>query len=472
MELLRKKIARFVTEHGLCRPGDALIVAVSGGADSMALLDILAHLPGFDLKLVVAHLNHRLRGGEADADEEFARAAAERYGCPFEQAAVAVAELAAERGLSLEEAGREARYAFLQSVAGKYAAVAIAVGHHMDDQAETALMRLLRGAGGHGLAGMRPRNRAATLVRPLLCVRRREIETYLHQRGLTWREDSSNADAGFLRNRIRHELLPFLTKYNPEIVVSLNQTAAVLAADEELLDTVVAEVFTRTATVGPACVTLDLDALSRETVSLRKRLYRLAIQTVKGDLRRISFKHLASIDRQVYAVRPNSELSLPGGITVLRAYRLLRFSTGREYFQPAADELTLDLPGLYPLPCGGRLLLEKIDGPVAASGNSGPAVLSLPAGQLQPPLKIRYFCNGDRFTPLGMTGSKKLKDLFSDRKIPVAARRRIPLLLAGGEIVWVCGVQAAAKTEAATAAAGLPWIRLTFTAADNHLTLS
>ena len=198
-----KKSVRYIREHALCAPGDTLVVAFSGGADSASLLDILAHLPGYNLQLVVAHLNHLLRGAESDADELFARAAAERYGCLFALARVDVAALADETGLSLEEAGREARYAFFREVAAKYAAAAVAVGHHKGDQAETVLMRLLRGAGGSGLSGMRPKSADRMIVRPLLSLRRPEIEAYLHKGGLPWREDSSNAAVRFLRNRIQ-----------------------------------------------------------------------------------------------------------------------------------------------------------------------------------------------------------------------------------------------------------------------------
>lgn len=465
LDLLYKKVMRFSREHALFSAGDTLVVALSGGADSTALLDILAHLPGFDLNLVVAHLNHRLRGAESDADERCARAAAERYGCPCESVGVDVADLARERGLSLEEAGREARYAFLQGVVGKYAAVAVAVGHHLDDQAETVLMRLLRGAGGRGLAGMRPRSREGRLVRPLLCLRRQEIEAYLRQRGLVWCEDGSNRDAGFLRNRVRHELIPLLTTYNPGIVAGLNQTATLLAADEEVLDGVVAGLFARTVVVTAAGAIVDLAGLAVEPIGLRRRLYRLAIQAVKGDLRRIALSHLEAVECQAAAARPNSALALPDGITVIREYQRLRFIRGDAGALLTDAEVTLDRPGCYSLPCGGNLTLEECAPPAAGIADQGATVLCIPSGQLEQPLRVRYFRHGDRFVPLGMSGHKKLKDLFIDRKIPLRTRRQVPLLVAGETILWVCGVQAAAAIATATDDDGLSWLRLTYSAA-------
>jgi tRNA(Ile)-lysidine synthase len=465
MELLRKKVLRYIREHALCAPGDTLIVAFSGGADSASLLDILAHLPGYNLQLVVAHLNHLLRGVESDADELFAKAAADRYNCPFALARVDVAALALKTGFSLEEAGREARYAFFREVAAKYAAAAVAVGHHKGDQAETVLMRLLRGAGGSGLSAMRPKCADRMIVRPLLSLRRPEIEAYLQKGGLPWREDSSNAAVRFLRNRIRHELLPYLGSFTADIEERLCRTAEALAADEEVLETAAAGAFSRTVAVTASGAEADIDALCREPLPLRKRLYRQALQAVKGDLRRISFTHLAAIDKLVFAARPNSELTLPGGIRVVRAYRSLCFTRQLEDPLPAGGELLLESPGDYPLPCGGRLRIEERAETFAAGKAAGAHILAALAGQLQFPLTVRYFRDGDRFIPMGMNSRKKLKNLFIDRKIPLHARKKVPLLVDRGEIVWVCGVQAAERMRAGAVDNGVPRLLLTYTAA-------
>lgn len=472
MELLRRKVVRYIKEHALFEPGDSLVVALSGGADSVALLDILAHLPAFDLQLVVVHLNHLLRGTESDADEYFARAAADRCNCPFELSRVDVVAQAMQRRLSLEEAGREVRYAFFREIAEKYSAIAVAVAHHKDDQAETVLMRLLRGAGGSGLSAMKPKSADGMIVRPLLFVRRPEIEAYLCKRGLVWREDGSNSDVRFLRNRIRHELIPYLETFNSDIVERLHQTAETLAADECILETAVDEVFTRTVAMTASGAVADLDTIEKEPLALRKRVYRKAIQAVKGDLRRISFTHLAAIDRLISAEKPNSELTLPGGIKVIRSYRALLFTRLTDESTPAVHDLQLECPGDYALPCGGTLRIEECADPLAHRQAVGANRLVV-SGQLQFPLTVRYYRNGDRFIPWGMSSRKKLKDLFIDRKIPLKTRSRIPLLVDRGEIVWVCGVQTSFKTGATAADSGRSLLLLTYTeAADRYLTLS
>lgn len=465
MELLRKKVEHFVRAHALCEPGDTLIVAFSGGADSVALLDLLSHLPGFKLRLVVAHLNHQLRGAESDGDEQFAREMAMRYACPFAHVRVDVAARAGEQGRSLEETGRETRYAFLREVAGNHAATALAVGHHKGDQAETLLMRLLRGAGGSGLSGMRPKSTDGMVVRPLLSLSRPEIEAYLQTRGLVWREDSSNTDVRFLRNRIRHELLPYLEGCAPDIVERLCQTAAVLAADEDVLESHTSSLFAQAVNVNASGAEVAVEVLRREPPALRKRLYRQALQTVKGDLRRISYAHLAAVDGLVLSARPNSELTLPSGIRAIRTYQSLRFTLQQAEPLPEGQEVHLDRPGLYRLPCGGTLQIERRADSSAADIVAGADLLVVPEGQLRFPLLVRYYRNGDRFVPLGMVHRKKLKDLFVDRKFPQHARKRVPLLVDRGEIVWVCGLQLSEKMRTIANNGGLPWLRLTYTAA-------
>lgn len=441
MQLLRNKIFRYIKQQSLFNPGDTVVVALSGGADSVALLDILAGLPGFPLILVPAHLNHSLRGDESDGDESFVRRVAARYGLAAEVRRVDVNGLAKAKGLSLEEAGREARYGFFRELAARCGAAAVALGHHREDQAETVLLRLLRGAAGSGLAGMRPRTGGGLFVRPLLDISRREIEAYLGKAGIDWREDSSNVDIHFLRNRIRHELLPLLCTYNPQVVESLNNTAAVLAVDEELLCAVTADAYRRCATSTGTAVTLDLQAVAGEHDAFRPRLYRLALAAVKGDLRRISFRHIRGVEGLVASELPNGRIDLPDGIRVTKEYERLRFTAVNEALPPEEFELTITHPGSYRLPCGQTLTVESLAVLPAGWRSSGLNAVFVCPEDLPFPWTVRYFRAGDRFMPLGMGGEKKLKDLFIDRKLPLPQRRRVPLLLSGGRIFWVGGVQ-------------------------------
>lgn len=445
MQLFRRKIERFIAEQQLVEPGDTVIVAVSGGADSVALLDVLASLATLRLNLVPAHLNHLLRGEESDRDEEFVRQIAAGYGLTPEVRRVDVAATAAAPGLSLEEAGREARYAFFRELAGRYGAKSIALAHHRDDQAETVLMRLLRGSAGSGLSAIRPRGEDGLLVRPLLAVSRLEIETYLAKAGLEWREDSSNRDTGFLRNRVRHELLPLLRGYNPRISESLGQTAEALARDEELLSAMTAESFARCVTAVASSRVLDLDLLDHEPQALRPRLFRMAIAAVRGDLRRISFRHLSALEKLALAESPSARAVLPGNLIVEREYRRLIFRQGVEGPPPVADDfqLLIEAPGCYRLPDGSTLEIEAFTALPDGWRCQGGQVLWVCSSVVPFPWEVRTFRSGDRFRPLGMSGEKKLKALFIDRKIPVSARGRIPIFLCRGVIFWVGGVQPA-----------------------------
>ena len=446
-----KNLVATVRRQKLFRAGETVVVAVSGGADSVALLDILARLENERLQLVIAHLNHRLRGAESDEDERFVGRLAAGYRLPFELRRVDVAALAAGSRLSLEDAGRTARYAFFAETAQKHGAGSVALAHHLDDQAETVLIRLLRGAGGAGLSGMESCG-PGNLKRPLLQVRRAEIEQYLQVRGLTHRNDATNADTAFLRNSVRHELLPFLRRYNPKVSERLAATAEILACDQQLLGQLTETAYGRLARRQASAIVLDIDALAREARGLRLRLYRRALSELRGDLKHIGLAHLEAIDRLVASERPNAKLKLPGDCFVARGYGDLSFQ-GSEAPTDAVWQLTIEGEGSHQLPAGGRLLIERLPRP--ARLDSGSRRLAYLSPECAPfPWVLRGFAAGDRFRPLGMEGEQKVKDLFINRKIPLNRRRSIPLLLSAGRILWVVGVMMADGARV-TAPAGM-----------------
>ncbi|MBT0654410.1 tRNA lysidine(34) synthetase TilS [Geomobilimonas luticola] len=426
--------------------GDRVVVAVSGGADSVALLDFLVNLREMGLSLVIAHLNHQLRGEESDGDEAFVVRLAADYGLSVETLRVDVREFATRQRLSLEEAGRVARYDFFDEVAARHDARCIALAHHADDQAETVMLRLLRGAGGSGLAAMLPRSADGRYVRPFLRVTRREIEAYLAARNLSFRTDSSNTDTSFLRNRIRHELLPFLAGYNGNIAARLVATAESLAADEELLEQVVAAAFDRLGSFERTGTRLLVKVLTTESRGLRYRLYRHALRLVKGDLARIGSLHLQSIDRLVHDAGSGASLSLPGGCRVTKSYGHLVFTAGGSGEHPMDWEVPVEGPGRYPLPGGSVLVVEPADSPAGLRMTS-PTVTFLDGEQAPFPWLVRNFRAGDRFVPLGMTGHKKVKNLLIDCKVPRDRRWRIPLVFSSSHLVWVAGVRAAAEAR-------------------------
>jgi len=443
------KVMRFIEENSLFASGDTVVAAVSGGADSVALLDILVSLRELRLKLIAAHLNHQLRGADADADEEFVRKLAGSYGVPAVVKRVDVGEVARREGRSLEDAGRSARYAFFAELAVSHKAHAVALAHHADDQAETVVMRLLRGAGGSGLCAMAPRS-AGLYVRPLLNAKRREIEKYLQRRGIAWRIDGSNASVDFLRNRIRHELIPYLARYNPAISERLAATAEILAADEEFLDSATAESFTRHAVSSPDRVTLALPGLRSEPRAIRLRLYRRAILQAKGDLARIGFRHLQAIDSLVFSGKPQLALDLPDRLRAAKSYGEISFSAGEGKGALFSGEIVLDGPGIYPLPGSCMLAVDFAD--ASYDLKSAPAWAAyFDLDQAPFPWRVRTFRPGDRLSPFGMTGHKKVKDLFIDAKLPLVFRCRIPILFCGETLLWVGGIR---RSNAATLTTG------------------
>jgi len=420
-----RKISGIIRENRLFSQGDTVVVAVSGGADSVALLDILSSLSELRLHLVVAHLDHGLRGTESDADAAFVEQLAARYRLPCNVQRVNVKEISKLRKLSLEEAGRNARYEWFDEVAKACSARAIALGHHADDQAETFLLRLFRGSGTTGLASMRLQA-SARYVRPLLLLTRAEILAYLERRGLAFRHDGSNDETVFLRNRIRHECLPYLRTFNPAISERLNNTAEALAADG---------LFPRLSRTDSEEIVLDVTAVRPELPGLRYRFYRRALQLLRRDLAHIATIHLKQIDRLLHSARTQGELSLPGGFSVLRCYDELLFLPTEKKQKREAWEIRIEGPGRQLLPDGREISICL----TAPPENSSRAYFDPAAVPF--PWTLRTFRPGDRFRPFGMTGTRKVKDFFIDGKIPLSVRYRTPLLFAAGELIWVCGLR-------------------------------
>jgi len=354
MEPLPARVRRAITAHQLLRPRARIVVAVSGGADSVALLHLLAQLrAAWDLTLHIAHLDHRLRAASAD-DAEFVRALGTRWNISTTVEAKDVAAACAREGWSLEEGARRVRYAFLLDVARRCEADTIATAHTADDQAETVLMRLLRGTGLMGLRAipMKRRLEACWIVRPLLEIWRREILEYLQAAGVTHRDDATNADPRFVRNRIRHELLPLLERdYNPNIKRALAQIAEQSHWDYAYLQDAAGRQWKRTVKVRPREVDLSIAAFRHQPPALQRQLLRRAIEQVTGDARAFEFRHWMEIQR-LFLERPvGTLLDLPGGIQLRRERErvVCRLAT------PCAEEKS---HGILPAPMNTPSLAE------------------------------------------------------------------------------------------------------------------
>ncbi len=400
----------------LLSPGERLLVGVSGGADSVALLDVLV---AGSWRPHVCHLNHQLRGADSDADAEFVRQLAARYELP---STIESRKIAAE-----EDAARRARHEFFGSVAARTGINKLALAHTADDQVETFLLRLLRGAGVPGLVGIWPERRIGELrvIRPLLKVTRAEVLEYLRERKLTWREDASNADTRFTRNRVRHELLPLLEReFNPGIRDVLSRTAEILRDEDFYLLHHVARTFFMASCQGDA---VNLKALASYPVAIQRRVLRLWLGAEDELGPRFSFEQIEAVRQLALSESPSAEVALPEGLVVYREYDVLR-KASRKDLEP--------IRGRWPFNMSGETVIRELGGRFIV-GEEGE---QFDADALGTGLFVRTWENGDRFQPLGMEHEKKLQDFFVDEKVPRNQRGRTPLLCAAdGRIAWVVG---------------------------------
>jgi tRNA(Ile)-lysidine synthase len=401
----------------LLAPGEPLLAGVSGGPDSVALLDALVQLGH---RPHVCHLNHRLRGVASDGDADFVRDLARRYELPCTVDSQSVTPD--------EDAARQARLAFFERVSVETKIQKIALAHTSDDQVETFLMRLFRGAGVPGLVGIWPERQVGgvRIIRPLLKVARPEILQYLSERGLVFREDASNADTRYTRNRIRHELLPLLEReYNPAIREVLSRTAEILRDEDFYLLHHVVRTFYMAACQKDV---VNVKALVSYPPAVQRRVLRLWLggeDELAGA--QFSFDHIEGIRQIAQNDDPSGEMSLPDRWLVYREYDVLR-KAPRDAVQAVQGRWAVALDGTTTIPELGVKLVV---------GESGERFDAEALGQ---ELSVRTWNDGDHFQPLGMAHEKKLQDFFVDEKVPRIRRGRVPLLCAAdGRIAWVVG---------------------------------
>lgn len=442
---LVERVELVIAQNQLLQPGGRLVVAVSAGPDSVCLLRVLHQLSSrFDWSLLVAHLNHGFRGQAARTDAVFVQQLAEQLGCSFMQQTVDIPRLLAERGGSSQDVSRQERYRFLRQVAADEQAQAILLAHHQGDQAETVLQHLLRGAGSGGLAGMRPREEGdpCPLVRPLLAESRQQIMCYLQSIGQGFRVDQSNAESHYQRNRLRWETMPLLAELNGDIEAGLSRTAALLQAEDQLLNTLAGQAY-RDARLEEAYVlALDATKLRQLPLALSRRVLRLAWAELSPGGQDLEFGHvqaaLALLGQPVGA-----SCSWPRGFICRQSYRQLLLM--------APDQLTdgfhlpLSFPGVTVLPRGlGEIrasIFPRLAQPLDFSDPN--RVYCDYRALCQGQLAVRSWLPGDQFWPFGFQGKKKLQDFFTDAKIPRHQRRQIPLVISGEQLAWVVGLRLA-----------------------------
>ena len=445
---LERHVAASARSRGLIAEGDHLLVAISGGPDSVALLSVLATLaPSKRLTLSALHLNYGLRGDESDEDARFVTHLCAEMEIPLICERVDVSRASGTgTGLSLQARARDARYAALRRAAAALGASKIALGHTADDQAETLLMRMLRGSGAAGLAGIRPL-RDAVYVRPLLDVSRAEILAYLDAKGLPFRTDSSNAKPVYLRNRIRHELLPLLKRYNPAVVSALTRQADILRDEDACLDGWAAGWIARHVLAAEdRSLAVPRSALLEQPVALQRRIIRRVMQRVTGGPHGPAFGAADAVLQKVVRGRSGSSLAVRGA-RVLRDYQHVRFVPARHASRRQGDRswgravsVRVTIPSTVVWPPTGQSLRLRFAGAEEEQRPAGRDVARFDADRFTHRLEVRSWQAGDVFHPHGMAGRrKKLQDYFSDSKLSRGRRAEVPLLVAPEGILWVVG---------------------------------
>ncbi len=446
-DTLRQRVLNLIREYCLIPTGETLVIGVSGGADSVCLLHILAGWrEELGLKLHVAHLNHQLRGAESDADASYVCGLAERLDIPVTVERRDVAAYRRGKHCSLEEAARELRYSFFVKVTKKVGTHRLAIGHTRDDQVETILMHLLRGTGTAGLRGLQPSSsmeyREAkwhlTLIRPLLNITREETTAYCWEHQLAPRSDSSNVSLSFLRNRLRLELLPFLRNYNPNIDETLLRLANIADGDVSFIEEQASRLWAEVARREGGVIYLDKRKITRLPGALQRQLLKLAIAQLLGDVKNIEANHIEAMVGLI--TKPaGKRLYLPRELVFLAEYDqmvLAPDSASLCSLPVIENKFQLNIPGETTLP-GWRVRASIFEGRVVEE--RGGFIASFDFDRAGSQLIARQRQWGDQFQPLGMAQPKKLYGFMVDAKIPRAWRDRIPIVCSPERILWVVG---------------------------------
>jgi len=451
MHPLEKHILEQLRTIGISKPGDLLVVGVSGGADSVTLLHLLAAVAEeLNVRLCAVYVDHRLRPDESGAEAELVNKLAAQLGADFRCGKVAVRDYAEEKGLSVEAAARTLRYQLLEQTAEELGATAIAVAHTADDQAEELLLRLIRGTGRNGLAGMASLN-YRRVIRPLLQVGKAQLLDYLSERNIPFLEDSSNAERNFLRNRVRLDLLPYLEdNFNPAIRRNLLRTADILSTEDELLDELTGDIYRHAVTKrnDPDIILLNAIELTAHHPALRRRL----LEKVLVELGcQPSFHHIEKLLELSARKDSGGELHMSDGLRVVKKNESLEFSypRGRKRHRAGLTtsgklsfEKVIDGPGFWPIKeLGITLQFDVLEKQPDREELIKMEADYLDMAKLNFPMTLRSLRPGDRFHPLGGPGSRKVADFLNDRKVAREKRNRVPVLANDQGIIALLGLR-------------------------------
>jgi tRNA(Ile)-lysidine synthase len=473
---LESKVQDFIHHHQLLLPHETIIVAVSGGADSVCMLHLLTRLQEhFNLHLHIAHFNHQLRAAESEADSQYVKELAEQFNIPVTLGSGDVLAHQVSRNCTLEEAARELRYMFFYEVAKKVGAKKIAIGHTLDDNVETIIMHILRGTGLSGLKGMSPcsplpyikdtpplfnnsvgqRQHDLSIVRPLLDVTRDETMYYCQKYQFAPRIDSSNLSLSFYRNRIRLELIPLLKQYNPGLELSLLRLADMAQADINFIEIQSIQALMNVSQLKDGKILLNRAKTKDLPVAIQRQVIRLAIAGIRGNLKDISLDHIESI-RGLLSKPVGKEFSLPYSLTCYGEYDYIVITNAEKCksSQGLSSQQLINIPGETIFP--GWIIEATISNKLVNSEQiqqiklQGAFVADFDLRITGTKLYIRHRQPGDKFQPLGMKSWKSLQNFMVDLKIPVAQRSLVPLVCSSKQIYWVVGFRIDEKAKVTT----------------------
>lgn len=435
-----------INKYNMIKRNDIVVVGVSGGVDSVALLHALYCLKDeLGIILHVAHLNHQFRGEDAKEDARFVQkfSAQLGLGCTVEE--FDVPAYIRKTKLSPEEAAREIRYNFFADVAQQLQANKVALAHNANDQAETVLFNFLRGSGSEGLGGMPP-IRDELYIRPIIEIWRPEIENYCAQNKLQTRLDKTNSEKIYTRNKIRLDLLPYLQKeFNPNIMINLVKTGDILRQENKYLQEITNQVIEQLAEVKEGRITIELKQFAKQPLPVQRRILKSTANLLSQG-NNLEFKHIDDLITFADQGHSGAQLDLPGSLRALKNYEQLILT---EHEIVAADEFRYELkvPGETKIKEVDRLIKAEIinHNNIKISKEQNPNIAYFDYDKLPAAIVVRNRCDGDVFSPLGLGGNKKLKDFLIDIKIPRVSRNAIPMLVSGNEIIWVAGIRISDK---------------------------
>jgi tRNA(Ile)-lysidine synthase len=440
-----------IRKHNLIENGDKVVVGVSGGPDSVCLLHALHSLAAeLNIELFAVHINHMLRGEEACEDERYVSSLCASLSIPLHSLSCNIRKLSEDRGISLEEAGREVRYLQFNLFADEIGADKIAVAHNKNDQAETVLMHIIRGTGLEGLKGMEFKR--GRLIRPLLNIKREEIEGYCLSCGLTPRIDSSNLNDVYTRNKVRLDLLPYMEDlFGTSIVDSIYRMAVLAKNDSDFIDRTASEFFNEICiSIEKGKVCLDAEKLGGLHSAIAGRVIRFAYREIAGNFKNLENVHVDSVISLAVSGRTGAEIHLPCGVHAVKSYNMLKiFNYSTNETAVPFDE-TVKIPGTTYIKGDGtsiEAVLERCISGIEEYCNVvyNSSVQFFDYDLLKQGINIRNRRDGDIFKPFKSTGTKKLKEFFIDGKISRETRSCIPLIAKENEIVWVIGYKISDK---------------------------